>query len=103
LGILSRALLTNIITYDGIIIILLLLIHPHYKESGMGIEHIFMAVLSGLVGLMYWNIKHYITMLEDLETRVVKLETVLSMLGDIRSEISIIKSDVEVIKSKIEK
>lgn len=60
-----------------------------------------MGIFSGGMGLMWWNVKRYISKVDDIENRVIKLETVVDLLGDIRKELGLIKTDVEVIKSKV--
>lgn len=68
----------------------------------LDVNTLIMLVIGGFMGLLWWQVKRYITKVDDIENRVIKLETVMCMLGDIRTEIGDIKSDVAVIKSKIE-
>jgi len=65
------------------------------------ISQIVMMLMGGLMSLQWWNIKKYITKVDQLDSRVTKIETVLGMLGDINTKIGAIETDVAVIKSKL--
>ncbi len=60
-----------------------------------------MAVFTGIMGLQWWQIKRYITKVDNLENRVTKIETMMELLGDIKADVGGIKTDVEVIKSRM--
>lgn len=61
---------------------------------------LFMLVVTGLMGILWWQVKRYITKVDDIDTRLVKVEVIMEMLGDIKTEIGDIRQDVAVIKSR---
>lgn len=66
-------------------------------------ETIFMLIAGGFMSFMWWQLKRYVTKVDALENRVIKIETILELLGDIKKDISQVKTDVEVIKTQMKR
>lgn len=70
--------------------------------SEISIEALIMAAMvSGVIGYLWWSMKQLILKVDDHEKRLVKVETILVILGDIKEDIGVIRTDVEVLKSRV--
>ena len=70
--------------------------------SEISIEALIMAAMvSGVIGYLWWSMKQLILKVDDHEKRLVKVETILVILGDIKEDIGVSRTDVEVLKSRM--